>query len=294
MRDQALHVLLVDSEAESVRLLEEAFTELEEGRFSRGWPQPFSLTLAADADEAVEFASGERFDAVLLNLGYGNGEPLPAFMKVRLCGAPIILLADAADEHLALSLVRQGAQDYVLWQEFDAWPFARVLRTAVERQRLGRAQRSVSLNDELTGLYNERGFRHLAGTHARLGARHGLHLLLSVASLAASQEESDLADLDFTEQWRSAFEPTDLVARVGSGRFAAASLVASHDEALALQGKLARMEPAPMVQLCSPSICKDGIEEAFERLMAHPRRPRPAVVGVCDTEVFDDRAGRHL
>jgi CheY-like chemotaxis protein len=297
VREQTLQVLLVEPKPERIRLMEEAVAELEERRYSRGWLQSYELTLAVDGGEAAELAAQGSFDAALVDISGEETEPLPEFLKLRAAAPelPILLLAEAADEGLALSLVRQGAQDYLLLEELDCWPLAKMLRTAMERQKLWRARQSISLTDELTGLYNERGFRHLANQHARIGARLGHPLLLAAVSMGTSGADADLADLDFLDTWRSSFEPTDLTARVGPGRFAAAALVASDDEALALESKLARMDPAPAVQLLRPAVCAEGIEDAMDSLLAPHRRFRAATAaGLCETGVFEDRARRHV
>jgi len=121
MSIQSVEVLLVDAQPDSIRLVEEAFAEFEETRFHRGWTQPMRMVLAADAIEAAELCAAQRFDALLLSLAGCDGEPLTVFHAIRASAPdiPVLLLAPASDEPLALSLVRQGAQDYLLLEDLD-------------------------------------------------------------------------------------------------------------------------------------------------------------------------------
>ena len=64
MRSQCLEILLVDSQPETIRLVEEAFTEFDETRFRRGWTQAMRMLLAADIVEAGELITEQRFDAM--------------------------------------------------------------------------------------------------------------------------------------------------------------------------------------------------------------------------------------
>jgi len=294
MRSQCLEILLVDSQPETIRLVEEAFTEFDETRFRRGWTQAMRMLLAADIVEAGELITEQRFDAMLLNLAGTDGAPLPSFLHLRASApdTPIVLLAPAADEPFALSLLRQGAQDYLLIEDLDCWPMMRALRCAMQRHKVARARQSLALHDELTHLYNERGFRHLAQRDAQLAARHGMHLALALTTLSAASDD-DLADLALAEAWRSLFEPSDLTARLSQHRFAAASLIASHDEALVLERRLVMSSPPPVVKLLSPLLCATEFELYLHEILGQ-HRSLSAATAACDNMSFENRAGRHL
>lgn len=291
-----VEVLLVDTQPDSIRLVEEAFAEFEETRFRRGWTQAMRMILAADATEAVELLAAQRFDALLLSLSGCDGEPLAAFHALRAAAPdiPTLLLAPASDEALALSLVRQGAQDYLLLEDLDCWPLMHALRAAMERQKISRARQSLSLQDDLTQLYNERGFRHLVQRDAQVAARHGLQLALAIA---VNSDNDDLADLEMAEVWRELFEPADLTARLGQSRFAASSIIAHPDEALALEQKLVTRLPAAAMKLLSPTLCATEFDSHLNELLNLPRRLGASAVAAgpaCDNSSFENRAGRHL
>ena len=75
-------------------------------------------------------------------------------------GAPIIVLADEEDEHLANRLLREGAQDVLVKSELDCVPLARSVRYAVERQRRIAPLGSSPLVDDLTRALTREAFHH--------------------------------------------------------------------------------------------------------------------------------------
>jgi len=77
---------------------------------------------------------------------------------------PLVLLTGHDDEELATKALRAGAQDYVCKNNVDNLSLARALRHAMERHRVQSSLRTLALFDDLTGLYNHRGFRFLAET----------------------------------------------------------------------------------------------------------------------------------
>lgn len=295
MPSQIVEILLVDTMPDSIRLVQEAFAEFEETRFRRGWTQAMRMILAADGVEAAELLNAQRFEAILLNTAGADGEPLTLFHSLRASApdTPIVLLAPLDDEPLALSLLRQGAQDYLLLEELDCWPLMCAIRSAAERHKVLRARQSLALHDELTQLYNDRGFRHLVNREAQLAARHGLHLALAVMVPPSPAEGDDLADLAMAEQWRASFEPADLTARIGQRQFAAASLLGNYDEALALERRLSIRFPASALKLLSPVLCATEFEQHLNEML-HAHRRLGAVAPPCDNMTFESSAGRHL
>jgi GGDEF domain-containing protein len=237
-----ISILLIASDPASVALVGEAFEEMAELRFRKGW-RGFSLTLADSIEEAEEFLGARGFDAALLSLA-AVSEVLPAFRRVRAAAptTPVVVLAEAEDEQMAFDLLRLGAQDYLIIRELDCAPLAHALRCAIERNRFDEAREQSAMTDGLTGLYNERGFQHLSERYGRLAARHGLRMLTVEAGVPPGAD-ADLAALDASEAFRQAFEPTDVVARTGPTKFGAVALVADADEAAATINRLHALLP---------------------------------------------------
>jgi GGDEF domain-containing protein len=140
----------------------------------------------------------------------------------------VIAITSYEEESAALGLVRMGAQDYLIENEIDCDPLARVLRCAVERSRLNWSRQSVSMVDDLTGLYNARGVALLTERDERLAA--SLDLCRWSVELRLDPDEaadSDLMRLELAEQL-SEFSGAGLLAgRAGDDTFVVFGLAAS-------------------------------------------------------------------
>ena len=76
---------------------------------------------------------------------------------------------------MAVKAMQYGAQDYLVKGQFNQHGLVKAIRYAVERHYL---LRSMALIDDMTSLYNRRGFVTLAEQHIRLANRNGGSFLL--------------------------------------------------------------------------------------------------------------------
>ncbi len=224
MIEKPIKVLLVEDQPDDIRLLEEALGELGENRYTRGWSQASTSVQVDSVQEAIETVGKVHFDVILVDVALLDREGLPAFRSLAEV-APVVMLASIEEERLAISLVRQGAQDYLIKSELDCKPLAHSLRCAMERNRLRLAMQQLSFVDDLTGLYNQAGFLYLAGRDWKLAQITGQRLFLVLIGLGGddppphSSQESDLMAIQTSEILRDCFQVTDLLARVPPTRF---------------------------------------------------------------------------
>jgi two-component system cell cycle response regulator len=102
-----------------------------------------------------------------------------------------------------------------------------VTRDIVERKKAEEALRSLSLTDELTGLYNRRGFFLLAAQHLRLIRRMKKGLVLAYADMDGlkrindrfGHKEGDAALIQVAAILRMTFRESDILARMGGDEF---------------------------------------------------------------------------
>ena len=119
-------------------------------------------------------------------------------------------------------------------------PLARAVECAV-KQFLLRAQLSnLAFTDELTGLYNRRGFMAFTERQFRLGRRSGREMLLFFIDVdglkrindSFGHSEGDKVLAHTAEVLRKTFRDSDVLARLGGDEFAALAIEASgHSEA---------------------------------------------------------------
>jgi diguanylate cyclase (GGDEF)-like protein len=205
--------------------------------------------VAGRVTEALRQLSVQRFDVVLLDLAPQRNRGLDAIARVHDVApdTPVVVLGPRADDDVAVQAIREGAQDYVVDGRTDASTLVRVLRCAIERQVVQNSLRGMSLVDQLTGLYNRRGFFTLARQHEKLAnrlRRRMLHIFLDLDGLKQVNDtfghrEGDLALVETAEVLRQTFRESDVVARIGGDEFAVLALETSRASGLLWEERLA-------------------------------------------------------
>lgn len=116
----------------------------------------------------------------------------------------------------------------------------RAVRCAVKQHLLQEELGTLALTDELTGLFNRRGFLALAERQLKLGRRSGRGILLFFADVDGLKKindsfghfEGDLALIRTAEVLEKTFRDSDLLARLGGDEFAMLAIeAAGHSEA---------------------------------------------------------------
>ncbi len=105
--------------------------------------------------------------------------------------------------------------------------FAATVRDVTERRQLERTLRTLSYVDELTGLYNRRGFLMFAEHQLKLAARAGQHVVLVEVDLDGlkaindtfGHANGDRALVELARLLRASFRDTDIVGRMGGDEF---------------------------------------------------------------------------
>jgi two-component system, cell cycle response regulator len=128
---------------------------------------------------------------------------------------------------LGLAALQEGAQDYMVKGELDARLLSRALRYAMERHRMQEVLRNESLIDELTGLYNRRGFLTLAGNHVKLVERTRTPFALVFVDLDGMKQindslghsAGDRALIETASLLQKCIRQSDVVARLGGDEF---------------------------------------------------------------------------
>jgi len=233
-----LRALLVENEPEGLSGLGSALSRLGE--------TGIQVELAMDLERALERLSRGGIDVLLLDLDLPDSEDMGTFERVHgfAPDVPIVVLTRVEDEEMALSMVKAGAQDYLVKKEATPELLVRSIRYAVERHRLTSALRSLSLIDDLTGLYNRRGFSELGEQHlllARRTARAVLLVYLDVDDLKTindtlGHQVGDRALTRVADLLRETFRQSDILARIGGDEFAVMALEASEQN----EGQLRR------------------------------------------------------
>ena len=155
MQHRPIKILLVEADEDYIDELEAGLAVSQAGALEIEWVGELSQALA-------RLTQG-GFDAVLLSLDLPDSQGMVTFDRAYAFApdVPILVVSDDPDEEAAVSTVQAGAQDYLVKSEVGPSLIVRSVRHAIERHRLFSALRSLSLIDDLTGLYNRRGFEDI-------------------------------------------------------------------------------------------------------------------------------------
>lgn len=183
-------------------------------------------------------AHGE-VDVILLDLDLPDSDGLVSFERVSAFApeVPTVVLTQIHDEGLALEAVQGGAQDFLSKGDLTRSVLTRSIRYAVERHRLLSALRSLSLIDDLTGLYNRRGFSDLGEQYLKLARRTGRSATLIYLDVdrfktindTLGHHMGDRALLRIADILRQTFRRSDIIGRLGGDEFAVLAPESSGD-----------------------------------------------------------------
>ena len=190
----------------------------------------FALEHVALLEHGVKALEDDGADVVLLDLNLPDSTGLSTFTTLRLQfpDIPIIVLSGLDDKDVSTMAVREGAQDFIVKGSFDGKILFRAILHAIERHQLYRELASAALSDELTGLFNRRGFLALAGQMFKSAQRLARGAFLLYADLdgmknvndGLGHKEGDRMLKDMAQVLRDTFREADVAARLGGDEFA--------------------------------------------------------------------------
>jgi two-component system, cell cycle response regulator len=222
----SIRVLLADhDDTQATRLLE---------RLGDGATSQIIIERETDLSAVLQRLIDERFDALLLNPRVPGLQGLEALARVheQAPDVPILVLTARDDEPQAMHALKLGAQDSLVVDQIDASLLVRAVRYAIERHQLQMALRAMSLIDDLTGLYNRRGFLTLARQQLKIADRMGkcaTQIFLDLDGLKEVNDrfghrDGDLALIETADILKELFRDSDIIARIGGDEFVVLAL----------------------------------------------------------------------
>lgn len=233
MQQRPIKVLLVEANQAS-------YDELKE-RLGVDYAEVLELEWVSELSQALALLTQGGFDAVLLSLDLPDSQGMVTFDRAYAFApdVPMIIIAEVADDEAAVATVQGGAQDYLVKSEVGPSLIVRAVRHAIERHRLFSALRSLSLIDDLTGLYNRRGFADLGEQYLKLARRSGRGVTMVYVDLdrfktindSLGHHVGDRALLKVADILRATFRRSDIIARLGGDEFGVLALEAADESA---------------------------------------------------------------
>ena len=198
--------------------------EMLQASWSNGLVVAHAGQLTDARHELLEHAAS----CVLLDLSE-HEDRVAAVEQIRTAApdVPIVVLAEHADEDEAVTVVKAGAQDYLIRSELSPALLRRAVMYAIERKRLEAQLAHRALHDPLTGLPNRALFLDRLGVALDRSRRNNASIAVlfldvdnfkqvndSLGHAAGDRLLSGLAD-----RLQSMLRPMDTVARFGGDEF---------------------------------------------------------------------------
>ncbi|MBI1881941.1 MAG: response regulator [Chloroflexi bacterium] len=153
MDEEAIRILLIESNPGDARLLQELLAE--------AGSDGFTLTLVDGLATGLERLTEGRFDVVLLDLSLPDGQGVETLRRLQadVSEVPVVVLTGLEDEALGVQLIQAGAQDYLVKGQVSGPLLLHSVRYAIERKRVkaeleaqARQQAEQALQDSLQQL----------------------------------------------------------------------------------------------------------------------------------------------
>jgi len=116
----------------------------------------FVATRSSKLSDAIKLSGEREFDVILLDLGLPDSFGLDTLRRIQSLGltVPIVVMTGLDDEEVAVTAVKEGAQDYLVKNSLTPENILRSIRYAIERKKLfmevTEAKEALQkLNDEL-------------------------------------------------------------------------------------------------------------------------------------------------
>lgn len=216
-----IRVLLIEDNPGDARLIREVLSDTDNQNIELKWVDQL--------ETGIELITKDAFDVVLLDLSLPDSHGMETIISFReqAPAIPIVVLTGLDDEKVAINAVQHGAQDYLIKGQVNSSVIMRSMRYAIERHRLQDELYNLSIVDELTSLYNRRGFFNQAQQVMNANAQEGNGFYLIVADLDGMKQINDsyghhmgdLALIDTASILKEVFYDSDIIARMGGDEF---------------------------------------------------------------------------
>lgn len=181
--------------------------------------------------DSIAALNTEDFDVILLDLNLPDSRDLSTLTAIVEAApeVPIVVLTATGSDEVGLRAVQMGAQDFLIKGDFNYLTLDRAIIYAIERHRLQRTIRQLAVLDELTGLYNRRGFNTLHPDviqRVKRGESRGYLCFFDLDLFKRINDElghakGDEALKEFAATLRSVFRKDALLVRLGGDEFVA-------------------------------------------------------------------------
>ncbi|MEE8159264.1 MAG: histidine kinase dimerization/phospho-acceptor domain-containing protein, partial [Dehalococcoidia bacterium] len=144
MESELTGILMIEDNPEDAQLIREMLLE--------GNAASFQVEHAGRLDRGLECLSEKKHDVILLDLSLPDTPGLASFhqLKSQAPEVPVVVLTGYDEEGLAVEVLEQGAQDYLVKGKVDGKLLARSIRYAIKRKQSEEQLRQAKEEAELS------------------------------------------------------------------------------------------------------------------------------------------------
>jgi diguanylate cyclase (GGDEF)-like protein len=211
----------------------------------------------------------------------------------------MVILAEVEDELLAIEALRQGVQDFFCKQHLDRSTLVRGLCYSIERHRLQKNLQNLSLLDDLTGLYNRRGFLALSEQHLRMIQRKGAALLiyldlddLKLINDSCGHLEGNRALVVTANVLRACFRKSDILARLGGDEFCVLMTDAGQDSAQQVRKRI--QQRADFINALSSWNFRLSLSVGIAEVPVTHQPSLDQLLRIADAQMYEEKRNKRL
>jgi diguanylate cyclase (GGDEF)-like protein len=191
-------------------------------------PKGHQCITANNGSEALDRIRETKFDALITDIVMPvvDGITLTKELSKRYQNLPVMVMTGYTEEYSAETAIASGAREFIN-KPFPISEFLIRFDKMMRDHKGEEALLTLSLIDELTGLYNRRRFFVLAEQSLKLSVRTKKRLLLLFIDMDNlkwindhhGHNEGDQALMDLANIFRKTFRESDIIARIGGDEF---------------------------------------------------------------------------
>ncbi len=226
MDNKITKILYVEDEIDHVVIMREFIREIKNVNYE--------MTHVQQLDEALLELDNAHYDIIMLDISLPDEQGVDTITRVceRVPEIPVVVMTSMDDETMAVKALQHGAEEYLVKGKMNSHALSRILRYAIMRHKSRVELQSLSLIDDLTSLYNRRGFMLFAQQQLSIAIRTKRGMILffiRIEGLNEIGEKSghqyeDLAKIETANILNEAFRESDIIARHSRDEFTAIAI----------------------------------------------------------------------
>jgi len=216
-------VLIINDDQDESTVIENML--LDDHRYT------FRIDTVSSVEEAQENLTNKSYHSILLDLSLPGFANLEALTKLNgeVMATPVIVMTDEKDDfHLGYRAVQIGAHDFLVKEGLTSHALISAILFSIERQKRLDDVRNELFTDELTQVFNRRGFITLGQQQLKVSKRFdqpAAVLFVDVDDLKPINDEygheyGDIALLKVASALLDTTRDADIVGRMGGDEFA--------------------------------------------------------------------------